>query len=260
MQGRGVPPINNKVKAMENIINTDNAACGFTDISGVKKNSPTDPEQCGAGSRHVADDGKNSNVDINAEYGSVGETKPTKLSEADAEESLADSSAEARNSVNPAGELSKAEKDDIEFLALIKGRYREAYKRRTESIIRKRLKGSKVKNASAVNSSSEEMIKDTPSMSYEANAWSGSEAKENGAEKTAASKKSYDTVTEKTSHEEAKRTDVSILKNINRSRPRENGLGGSVGMITGINVSALKGSDVLALLRRAEAGEKIKFK
>ena len=119
-------------------------------ISGVKKNSPTDPEQCWGGNRHVADDGKNSNVDINAEYGGVGETNPTKLSEADAEESLADSSAEARNSVNPAGELSKAEKDDIEFLALIKGRYREAYKRRTESIIRKRLKSSKVKNASVV--------------------------------------------------------------------------------------------------------------
>ena len=46
---------------------------------------------------------------------------------------------------------------------------------------------------------------------------------------------------------------------VNRSRPRENGVSGSVGMFTGINVSALKGSDILDILRRAETGEKIKF-
>ncbi len=258
---------------MENIINTDNAACGFTDISGVKKN-PTcaAPEQRVEESRHVADDGnggrKISAVEKGAECGSVGETKPIQRSEADAEERIADSSAEARNRVNSAGELSEAEKDDIEFLALIKGRYRDAYKRRTESIIRKRLKSSKVKNgesAAVGKSSCTGMNEDTPSASFEVNAGNGSEVKEVGAdtvgkEKTAESDTLYDTVTEKTPHEQVKRTDVSISKNINRSRPRENGLGGSVGMITGINVSALKGSDVLELLRRAEAGEKIKFK
>jgi len=258
---------------MEKTINTDNAACGFTDISGVKANSAcAAPEQRVEESRRVADDGKDgrefSALKKDAERDFVGETKPIQSNEADAEERLADSSAEARECVNSAGELSEAEKEDKEFLALIKGRYREAYKRRTESIIRKRLKSSKVKNeqsAAVEKSISAGMVKDTASASFEVNADSGSEAKEFGtdtvgAKKTAVLDMLYGTVTEKIPHEELKRTDFSIQKNINRSRPRENGLGGSVGMITGINVSALKGSDVLELLRRAEAGEKIKFK
>jgi chromosomal replication initiator protein len=54
--------------------------------------------------------------------------------------------------------------------------------------------------------------------------------------------------------------DINMQKSINKNRPRENGVGGSIGMVTGINVSALKGSEVIELLRRVENGEKIKFK
>ncbi len=264
---------------MENIINTDNAACGFTDISGVKEDTDcAAPEQHVEESRHVADDGnggrKISAVEKGAECGSVGETKPIQPNEADAEEKLAVSSEEARNCVNSAGDVSEAEKEDREFLELIKGRYRDAYRRRTESIIRRRLKSVRTRTADGPSDAS---VSEKCETVCAADGISDS-----GCKKGTVNKEIADTVNRADNcasdtlgaldtrsglisatggfdGAQAKER-AEIQKNANRNRPRENGVGGSVGMITGINVSALKGSDVLELLRRAEAGEKIKFK
>ncbi len=272
---------------MKNSIITDNAACGFTDISGVKKNTPyAAPEQCMEEKRHAADDaakvfddgeGKikpTLSDEVKVLDGGTGETK-TVLSDGDeAEESRADSSAEAHSCVNSVGEGSEAEKEDKEFLALIKGRYREAYRRRTESIIRRRLKSARAKANS---------FSDTASVSEKQESVCAADGvfdidRKNDAvvkEIADAVKSAYSGAINTLGALDTRsglgaeggvlssaqiKERAEIQKNANRSRPRENGVGGSVGMITGINVSALKGSDVLELLRRAEAGEKIKFK
>ena len=49
-------------------------------------------------------------------------------------------------------------------------------------------------------------------------------------------------------------------KERNLKRPVENGCSGSCGVVTRINVSALSGNDILSILRRVGAGEKITFK
>ncbi len=331
-----------------NSINTDNAACGFTDISGVKKNTPcTAPEQRMEEKRHDADDvkcgGGFSAVETGAEVGGRGETNPSLSNKAEvlddsaeqkrfvvsdkaevlddsaeqkrfvvsdkaevldggetrnesmlsdkikildggvgqtkpvlsdwteAEENRADSSAEAHNCVNSAGEGSEAEKEDKEFLALIKGRYREAYRRRTESIIRRRLKSVRTKADSDSASVSEmqgavRTADGVSDLSREGSAVGRNitdivSGVDYGASDVcgALNTGNNDPVGGVFGGAQIKER-AEIQKNANRSRPRENGVGGSVGMITGINVSALKGSDVLELLRRAEAGEKIKFK
>ena len=46
----------------------------------------------------------------------------------------------------------------------------------------------------------------------------------------------------------------------NKLRPTENGCGGSIGVVSRVNVHALNGADVRSILRRVGAGEKITFK
>ena len=53
---------------------------------------------------------------------------------------------------------------------------------------------------------------------------------------------------------------VKTAKAINAARPIENGIGGSCGVVSRINVNALKGKDVLSILKRVGAGERINFK
>ena len=52
---------------------------------------------------------------------------------------------------------------------------------------------------------------------------------------------------------------VSVAKTMNGMRPIENGIGGSCGVVSRINVNALNGKDVQAILKRVGAGERIKF-
>ena len=244
---------------MEKIINTDNTACSDSDISGVKAlAAETAPEQSKSKLRHVADDGKkNGEISVNDIYADTGAEARTKTSEPDTAfgkgESTA-SSAEEKNCVPSACELSDAKREDREFLSLIKGKYRDAYRRRTEEIIRKRLKSTKGKQPSK----DEKALTEIPSaecvsvvLSEVPNLTAAAEIAVNVSDE--AKKDDLLLLSEK------KKQLLSVQKNKNLIRPRENGVGGSVGMYTGIKVSALKGSDVLALLRRAEAGEKIKF-
>jgi hypothetical protein len=46
----------------------------------------------------------------------------------------------------------------------------------------------------------------------------------------------------------------------NRTRPLENGLGGSCATVSRINVSALSGREIVNILKRAGTGERITFK
>lgn len=117
---------------------------------------------------------------------------------------------------------------EAEFDELINGRFKDVYKRRTENIIRKRLRSGK---AHAVTECAPvcaaEPSEDKP------------------------------VVMEKCPTEKA---DVSSVRTKNSSRPIENGISGSCGVVTRVNVSALSGSEVISLLKRAEAGERICFK
>lgn len=130
---------------------------------------------------------------------------------------------------------------DAEFEALIKGRYRRAYQKRMADTVRRRLRSGRARSAS----------KATPEMCEEASAVC--ETAEN-AEKTenaevAASVPPTDRQIEL----------IEAQRSKNRSRPTENGVGGSVGIVTRINVSALSGNDILGIIRRAGTGEKITF-
>ena len=125
-----------------------------------------------------------------------------------------------------------------EFEELISGRFKQVYKKRTEGIIRKRLSGrahparaekdtlSERKDAEA-SESQPENIKEEPPVKNEA---------VNGTDR------------------------ADAARAMNKTRPIENGLSGSCGVITKINVSALNGRDVLSILKRVGAGEKIDFK
>ena len=101
---------------------------------------------------------------------------------------------------------------DAEFEALIKGKYRNAYKKRTENIVRRRLKS--VKNSADAVSDGEKAVP----------------------------------------------TESQAPKRQNIARPAENGVGGSVGVYTRINVSAITGKDVREIMERAASGERITFR
>lgn len=117
---------------------------------------------------------------------------------------------------------------EAEFDELIKGRFKDVYKRRTENIIRKRLRSGKA------HASNENAPVCTPEPSV-----------------------SKPVIKEKSLTEEVA---VSSVRTKNSSRPIENGISGSCGVVTRVNVSALSGSEVISLLKRAEAGERICFK
>ncbi len=127
---------------------------------------------------------------------------------------------------------------DAEFEALIKGKYRQAYKKRMENTVRRRLRNGKARSVSAAKLETDEVT----SASCE-------KAEESNATEVAAPSEAF-----VYSHKL-----IEVQKNKNRSRPTENGVGGSVGVVTRINVSALSGSDILGIIHRAGTGEKITF-
>lgn len=196
----------------------DNAGNGFPDISGVKNTEGLAAEALKA---HEAPDGKALETDMAS---SVSESEP-------------------RGGVREGEDLpASPEVDentlDAEFEALIKGRYRQAYKRRMESTVRRRLKNGRARSV-AVSTPSEG---ERPSVSCE---------KTESVPETEVAAPNGNSV-DAAALVEAQRTK-------NRSRPTENGVGGSVGVVTRINVSALSGSDILGIIHRAGTGEKITF-
>ncbi len=120
---------------------------------------------------------------------------------------------------------------EAEFDALINGKFSGVYKKRTEGIIRKRLRS--VKSAQAAESSTQ-VSEPQPSVD------ASQEGQGVAGEQSAIA--------------------IEQTRAQNKKRPIENGLGGSCGMVTKVNVSALDGQGVLAILRRVGSGEKISFK
>lgn len=222
---------------MENINIADNAVKGVSDIiQGVKdKDKPGSPEDREISGHHAAGD-----AEINENRG-VSALENAAADESGAEESgqrqssppmadrlLSSPSSDIAEGECPAGEGKEAAEEtdekllDAEFEALINGRYRNAYRKRTENIVRRRLRGVKVaKNSSAFT----------------------------GAD-TAVSTEAENTL---------KPISVEAPKKNSIVRPAENGVGGSVGVYTRINVSALTGRDVREMIERAASGETISF-
>ena len=128
---------------------------------------------------------------------------------------------------------------DEEFERLINGRFSEVYKRRTEGIIRRRLRSGKARP--------KEEVSDGVNESGVADGSENEAVKADQEPKTA--------FPEPTVGESLK-----TAKAINAARPIENGIGGSCGVVSRINVDALNGSDVLSILKRVGAGERIKFR
>lgn len=184
---------------MEENIIADNTVHGVTDTEGVKDSVLSDPEGMGAEECRDADG--------------------TKKAE----------SAEG-------ADLDALEK---EFDRLISGRFSEVYKRRTEGIIRRRLRSGKARPKEAEN----DVV--TPN--------GVTRKTENG--ETEPGKASDMRPADPTVGES-----VKTAKAINAARPIENGIGGSCGVVSRINVNALKGKDVLSILKRVGAGERINFK
>ena len=179
-----------------NIANT--ADIGVSDISGEKQESVLLPEQSEDSQRFAAE-----SAEIQAETASDG-----KADEADENED----------------ELEK------QFEALINGKYRNAYRKRTEGIIKKRLKAGKAR----------------PKI-----------------EKTQVGECNSAEAKRETSVSEASDTEKEAIQAAltrNKLRPTENGCGGSIGVVSKVNVHALNGADVRSILRRVGAGERITFK
>ena len=178
----------------------DSTVHGVTDISGVKDAAEPYPERLDAVVSHDAD-GTNEN-------------------------------ASAENDCSAALEE--------EFEQLINGRFSEVYKRRTESIIRKRLRSGKAHPKVVAENGVIKASGDLPSDTRES-----TEAANN---------------TNPPSPLPTNGDGVRAAKEMNSSRPIENGIGGSCGVISKINVNALNGRDVLSILKRVGAGERINFK
>lgn len=180
---------------MDEIITTDYAVHGDSDIQGVKNAAFPDPEE-----------------EKNCEPYDADKASKENLSEGDTDEAL----------------LEK------EFEELIKGRYGKVYKRRTEAIIRRRLRSGRAHPSPVAEIDLSEDPKPLPDP-----------------EQLQPLPRTADTA--------VKESLVEAAKSINRSRPIENGVSGSCGVVSRINVSALNGRDVLSILKRVGAGEKIKF-
>lgn len=244
-------------------LNAENAENGFLDISGVKSDpTPNAPERSEMGNdRYDADNGEKcgegSAKKKSAECVRRGTTEPLRSDGAAVTDMSEKPSAGAPECEDPASDVSETEREDAEFAALIKGRYRDAYRRRTENIIRRRLKGIRAKTdiSKCVDPSSEPLS----AVIDPENTETGSAMPEKSAYLGCASRTDTARSPEVPALERSTQS-LMLQREANKSRPRENGVGGSVGMVTGIRVSALRGSDVLELLRRAENGEKIKFK
>lgn len=182
---------------MENNI-AKSADIGVSDISGEKTENVLLPEQSESSERFVAESAENK--------------------------------AEAPSDGN--GDEAEENENELEkqFEALINGKYRNAYRKRTEGIIKKRLKAGKARPTI-------EKTQVDEAASAEA-AQESSVSEDSNAEKEA----------------------IRAALTRNRLRPTENGCGGSIGVVSKVNVHALNGADVLSILRRVGAGEKITFK
>lgn len=146
---------------------------------------------------------------------------------------------------------------EAEFEELIRGKYSDVYKRRTEGIIRKRLKSGKARPVTEA----------ARGVDAEADSDLGEAEKEPSfvTEKAVlgtagAIETALEAQNEGESSTEIKSAAIERTREQNRLRPLENGLGGSSGIVTRINVSALSGSDVISILNRVGAGERISFK
>ena len=118
---------------------------------------------------------------------------------------------------------------EAEFERLISGRFGQVYKKRVEAIVRKRVRTGKAHPEPA---STDDACAPAETKADEA---VSDLSLPNGEER------------------------VSVAKTMNGMRPIENGIGGSCGVVSRINVNALNGKDVQAILKRVGAGERIKF-
>lgn len=188
---------------MDDIIMTDGAMHSTSDISGVK-DAPTAIPESGADSVFPVAEGKES----------------TKISDTC-----------TQNCENG----SREDTLEAEFDALIHGKFSEVYKKRTEKIIRRRLRSGKARPESAGAPSESE---NAPYPQNEEDV--GAKIEEKQAQGSA------------DGYEKARQ--------INKNRPIENGLGSGGAVITKINVSALDSQGVLSIIKRVGSGEKISFK
>jgi hypothetical protein len=184
---------------MEELINADNTVHGVTDTEGVKDPAHSDPEGMGTEECRDADGIKK----------------------------------------NESGEEADLAALESEFDRLISGRFSEVYKRRTEGIIRRRLRSGKARPKEAV---SDGVTTNGVTRNTE------NEAIEPGK------------VQDKLTPDPTVGDSLKTAKAMNAVRPIENGIGGSCGVVSKINVNALKGKDVLSILKRVGAGERINFK
>lgn len=188
---------------MQDIIDADNAEKGDSDIAGVKSSESPVPDGGNGAELHVADE-------ANKTVQATDETDDSAL--------------------------------DTEFEELINGRFKKAYKRRTEAIIRKRLRSGKARPT-------EDGENDNPhpqSLCAQTNGENNASSESKATPKAEIPKQGED-------KREAQRKS-------NLTRPLENGLSGSCGVVSKINVSVLSGNDIRNILKRVGSGEKITFK
>ncbi len=213
---------------MDEVNFDDSAVHGVTDTSGVKGVASVLPEEQRIGVSEVAAQAENT-----AEFSEIPATGEIE-SKVERETADADKSLEA------------------EFEALISGRFKEIYKRRTEGIIRKRLKVRKAHSAVAISGEGlggeAERLTSESESEEEKSAPVTAETAITGEDEPSLG----DSVKEKESLYEK-----AFLQNQNR--PLESGLSASAGIVTRVNVSSLDGSGVLDIVRRVTAGEKISF-
>ena len=188
---------------MNDINNADNAEKGDSDIAGVKSGESPVPDGENDAELHVADEAKKTE---------------------DGAEDTDDCALET------------------EFEELINGRFKKAYKRKTEAIIRKRLRSGKARPTEGAGD-------DTP----RSQALCAQINEENAASLDSKLKPKADMPKSSENKIEAQRKSNLI-------RPLENGLGGSCGVVSKINVSVLNGNDIRNILKRVGSGEKITFK
>ena len=224
-------------------LNFDNSAVhGVTDTSGVKDAISVPPEEQGMGVSEVAARSKKT-----VEFSEIPVTGEIE-NDADVDEVDEKASLEA------------------EFDALISGRFKEIYKRRTEGIIRRRLKGRKahfVPSESGESSVEKESSEVSESgLEKETNAPITPETVvAEGKDTTAVVKETTAQRSEPSNDDSEKEKEGLYEKALiqNKNRPLESGLRASAGIVTRVNVSSLDGSGVLDIVKRVRAGEKISF-
>ncbi len=203
----------------------DDVARDVADISGVKDTAPSIPDGADSGEPCVAD-------------GAGNEVQASEIVVAGAIEQKSEASDEAAL--------------DAQFEALINGKYRQAYRKRTEGIIRKRLRSGKARPAPSAEPPETKKSDETVEIAVTGDAV----LSEDAAKAIGASAQKGEITPENNASE----AQYERLRSQNKNRPIENGLYGSCGIVTKINVSALDGEGVLAILKRVGSGEKISFK